>query len=759
MQDQFYEQTEEEEIKLTDYLHIISRYKWLIIAIFVLVVAATVIYTYHSPKIYSASSTIMLEEKSSENLLFSSMANKATSINNYIEILKSRPVLEAAYSIIQNSEIYPEIPLNPANHEEPDKFSPIGAIKEKLAVESQRETDIIKISYESTHPGEAKLVANALALGLQNKDNEYARIEFKNVREFLENRLDETERRLRNSEEDLRSYKIDKGISMLSEETTQIIEQSAELELLLSEAETEYAVAKNRLDFLTSELSDQDKLLSDVNSIITTPLLEQLRREIVTNQSKYLNLLSKPSYSPDHPELVALKNQIDNAKRQLNEEIQKTTNVKAGTADPLVYRADLISSISKARVEKNIAESKVENLRKSVEQYNRQLSLLPDAEIELARLERNNRINEKTYTMLNEKFEEARIAEKSKMGKIRIVEEAQLPGAPIKPNKKMNLLIAIVLGLGGGIGSSFLLHSLDSKIRTFDDVRNYVSLPILGTIPFIRVHDSDIDYLEKQIKNATDKEKEELKQIKQQVESKLITNYAPKSSISESFRMLRTNIVAKKKKDQPLSLLVTSSGPKEGKSTIISNLAVALSQMDKKVILVDLDLRRPMQHKIFDLEKNEGISDFLYDHDKALETFIKKTKIDNLDIITSGFIPPNPSELIASSHMDEVLDILKQKYDYILLDTPPTMAVTDSIILAKKVDLRALAVRINQADKIVIKRIKEILDNVDSDFTGAIINGIHPQKYYSSYEYNYYYYYYYGKEDEKKDGALPKKSS
>ncbi|MDY6916135.1 MAG: Wzz/FepE/Etk N-terminal domain-containing protein, partial [Candidatus Cloacimonadota bacterium] len=116
MQNQFYEQPEEQEIKLTDYLHIINRYKWLILTLFILIVAAVVLYTYNSPKIYSASSTIMLEEKSSENLLFSSVTNKATSINNYIEILKSRPVVEEAYNTIRNSEIFPEIPLNPENH-------------------------------------------------------------------------------------------------------------------------------------------------------------------------------------------------------------------------------------------------------------------------------------------------------------------------------------------------------------------------------------------------------------------------------------------------------------------------------------------------------------------------------------------------------------------------------------------------------------------------------------------------------------------
>lgn len=740
----FNEDFEEQEIKLTDYLNIIIRFKWIVASIFIAIFVISFIYTAKAPRIYKATSKVLLEEKMGSNLFFSTMSNKASSINNHIQILQSFPVMKIANQILSRLDEYKNFPISQI------EGLPESYLKENLEIDTERETDILIISFESTNPLEAKEAANAAAHALMQQDTDYARIEFRNAKEFLANQLDEHDRRLRSAEEDLRTYKIEHGISMLSEETQKLIEQSSDLTAILSEAETELDVANNHLNFLKDELTEQDIFLADVNSVLSSPLLEQLKRETVTLQTQYINFLTKSEYSTDHPELVALKKSIESAKIKLNEEIQRILQVKSGSADPLKFRSSLIEKISTAQIEQNINSSKVVSLRQAVEKYNERMSLLPDTEIQLARLERNYQINEKTYTMLIEKYEEAKIAEKSKIGKIRIVEEARIPNIPIKPNKKMNMMIAIVLGLGLGIGAALLIHSIDSKIRTFDDVRKYVSLPVLGTIPLIQTDDIELDNLEQKIETAKGSEKIDLKKIYQQIQAKLITNYSPKSSVAEAFRILRTNIISRKKNSDCTTILITSSGPKEGKSTIQANMATALAQMDAKVILVDLDLRRPMVHKIMDFDKEIGISDFLMDKSTEIESIIKKSNVNNLDIITSGIIPPNPSELLASKRMDEAIENLKEKYDYVLFDSPPVIAVTDSMVMANKVDLLILAVRVDQADKNVVKRTKELLDNIKIDIAGVVINGIQPHKYYNSYEYNYYYYYYYGKSEEKK---------
>lgn len=735
---------DEQEIKLSDYLNVIMRYKWLVILLFILTVSIAVIYTTRAPRIYQATTRILLEDKSSSNILFTSFRNQGNSINNNIQILKSNPVMEIADQIMSKHPDYNQFPINTI------EGSPVGYLKNNLSVSTERDTDILIISFQSTSPLEAREAANAAAQALIQQDTDYARIELRSTREFLSDQLEENERELRASEEDLRAYKIEHGVSMLSAETEELIRQSSDLSALLSQAETELDVANKHLSFLKKELSAQDTLLLDVNSVLTSPLLEQLKAEIVINQTQYVNFLTRSEYSPDHPELQSLNRAIENAKTRLNAEIQRIIMIRAGSTDPLQYRSNLIEKIATAQIDQNLKESKVISLQEAVETYNRQMSLLPDTEIELARLERNNQINVKLYTMLIEKFEEAKILERSKIGNIRLVEEAMIPSNPIKPNVRMNMIIAVVLGLGLGIGSALLLHSLDSKIRTFDDVRKYVALPLLGTIPYIHVADSDLDKIDEQLATAKGEAKKNLLISKHQLEAKLITNYSPKSSSAEAFRIFRTNIVTRKKPNESLTILITSAGPGEGKSTIHSNLATTLSQMEARVILVDLDLRRPMIHKLLDLEKENGISDFLVDKSTKIESFIKKSHVPNLEVITSGFVPPNPSELLASKRMDEAIAYLKQNYDYILLDSPPVIAVTDTMVMARNADIMTLVVRVSQADKNVIKRAKELLDNINVSIAGAVINGIYPQKYYSGYEYNYYYYYYYGKKEDSK---------
>lgn len=743
-QNKYNEDFEEQEIRLKDYLNIILRFKWIVASIFLAIFIVSFIYTAKAPRIYKATSKVLLEEKMGSNLFFTSMSNKASSINNNIQILQSFPVMKITNQILSRHGEYNSFPISQLEGQ-PESY-----LKQNLGVDTERETDILIINFNSTSPLEAKEVANAAAHALMQQDTDYARREFRNAREFLANQLDEYDRRLRSAEEELRTYKIEHGVSMLSEETQKLIEQSSDLNALLSEAETELDVANNHLSFLKEELTEQDDFLADVNSVLSSPLMEQLKKETVALQTQYINFLTKSEYSPDHPELVTLKSSIESAKLKLQDELQRILQVKSGSADPLMFRSNLIEKISIAQIEQNIKSSKVTSLRAAVEQYNEKMSQLPDTEVQLARLERNYRIHEKTYTMLIEKYEEAKIAEKSKIGKIRIVEEARIPNAPIKPNKKMNMLIGIVLGLGLGIGAALLVHSLDSKIRTFDDVRKYVSLPVLGTIPLIQTDDIEIDNLEQKISTVSGSEQEEFEKIHRQVQAKLITHYSPKSSTSEAFRILRTNIISRKNNTGCTTILITSSGPKEGKSTIQANMATALAQMDSKVVLVDLDLRRPMVHTLLGFNKENGISDFLMDQSTDIENIIKPTNIKNLDIITSGIIPPNPSELLASKRMDEAIISLKERYDYVLFDSPPVIAVTDSMVMANKVDQLILAIRVDQADKNVVRRTKELLENINVDIAGVVINGIQPHRYYNSYEYNYYYYYYYGKSEEKK---------
>lgn len=748
MQNYSYEKNiDSDEISLKDYLTITLRYKWLIIAIFLLSVSLGVFYLTKAHKIYQATSTILIEDKMSNDVLFKMPTITKSSINNNIEIIKSNPVLEIAYGILKKNKNFKSLPISQLS-----KRGAILYLKGSISVENKMNTDILTINATSESPLEANLITDAIAESLKKQNTNYARLEFTSVREFLGSQLEESEMRLRSSEEELRLFKIENGISILDEETKKLIEESSDLSAMLSTSETDLKVASDHLKFLEKQLSQQDSMLINVNSVLTTPTLNNLIQTIIAKQDQYLAYLSQPGYTKEHPQLEMMKKEIDASKKKLQQELKKIIVFKSGSANPLDYRSDLTLKISSAKIEKNIAEAKVQSLKKEIEKYNKKMSLLPDTELQLARLDRNFKIDEKTYSLLNEKYEDAKIAEKSKIGNVRIVERATLPVSPIKPKKKLVLMLSILLGLGLGIGTALLLNSMDSKIRTFEDIKHYVNVPILGTIPFINIDDSDIEYIDRLLKESEEKDKKNVKFLQQLIESRLITQYAPKSSTSESFRILRTNIVSQKQENKPMSIVISSSGPKEGKSTIISNLSIALAQMDAKVVLVDLDLRRPMVHTLFGYNKENGITDILNQEVMNPEEYIQKSPIKNLDVITSGFIPPNPSELLSGQRMIELMEYLNSNYDYVLYDAPPVIAVTDTMIIAKHTDMLLLVARVELAEKTVIKRVKEIFDNLSIEISGVIVNGIQPHRYYSSYEYNYYYYYYYGTASKKKKG-------
>jgi capsular exopolysaccharide synthesis family protein len=228
------------------------------------------------------------------------------------------------------------------------------------------------------------------------------------------------------------------------------------------------------------------------------------------------------------------------------------------------------------------------------------------------------------------------------------------------------------------------------------------------------------------------------------IESRLITHFAPKSPISEAYRTLRTNIQYSKIDRHIKTVLVTSSGMGEGKSTSVANLAITFAQTGAKTLLVDTDLRRPVLHGIFSYPRNEGLTNVLLGR-LTLEEVLKPTKIDNLFLITSGMLPPNPSELLSSQVMEKFIAEISTKFDVALFDTPPVIAVTDAAVLATKLDGCILVVRSGKTNREALFRSKVLLENVKANVFGILVNGVNVERIYGS----YYYYYYSGEGKEK----------
>ena len=749
-----------DEMSILEYFRIVLFYKWLVLLIFLSVLALTLVYTLSRPNIYEATSVVLLDERNpaQDFMMFTHGGLSRSSINNTIAILNSRPVINLAIQYIQRHPESDYFPLMMADDSETTDL--VMKIRKQKNAATSRETDTISISFQSTDPNEAMVVANALADALIQQNTQFARLEFTNAREFLESQLEVVIKRLQASEEDLRDFKVDSGIFHLSTETDHLIERSAIASANLLSAQAEYTIARNNLNYLENELSIQDSLLLNVALSISTPFIEQLKAEVVRIMSRITTLMNNNEYSATHPEIVRLNRALDNATTTLDEEIRKTLAIRAGSIDVFGFRNDLIQSISTAQINENLAYARVNSYQNIVDTFDQRLSLLPDTEMELARLQRNYRIDEQIFSLLAENLEDARVAEQARVGNLRIIDRAIIPTLPVIPNRKLNILVGCVVGFILSVSVALILHNSDTKVRTLDDIEKFVKYPVLGTIPLM----TEKDILVKPPPASSTKyEWGEGNDIAPPMKYewggeggdsiKLITHYAPKSPVAEAYRTLRTNIIAKKGAG-PLSMTITSSGPSEGKSTTLANLAITLAQMDSKVIIVDFDLRRPMIHNIFENDRNNGTSDFLTDPEIKMETIIKQSGIHNLDIITSGIIPHNPSELIASKRTDEMIAYLKDRYEYVLFDIPPVIAVTDAMIMAKKVDMLAMVILINNTDRTVIQRTQTMLENINIHVSGIVVNGIVYENYYRGYSYYYHYYYYYYGDKKKKRSFL-----
>ena len=332
---------------------------------------------------------------------------------------------------------------------------------------------------------------------------------------------------------------------------------------------------------------------------------------------------------------------------------------------------------------------------------------------------------------MSQKLEEAKIGEASKLSKIRIIDKA-IPGAvPVKPKKMQNMLFGLLLGIGLGAAVAMLLELFDNTVKSIEQLERR-GLSVLAMIPSIgtgKTRHNSKRYL-KQDKNVA------------KLHRRLITHEDPKSPVSEAYRSLRTSLMYTRKDEQCNMILASSPGPGEGKTTTIANLAITYANLSKKTLLVDSDLRKPVLHNVFKKDKTPGLTSYLSSK-SHLDEIINKTDIANLDLITSGIITPNPSEILESKKMIDFIEKIKDKYDVVLFDSPPLIAVTDPYVLLKYIHQFILIVRPCITERGALDRIVSSTRHADLDITGVVMNAISEENAYGAgYYYNYYQYYY-----------------
>jgi polysaccharide biosynthesis transport protein len=313
---------------------------------------------------------------------------------------------------------------------------------------------------------------------------------------------------------------------------------------------------------------------------------------------------------------------------------------------------------------------------------------------------------------------------------ILVVDQAEVPMRPYKPNKQLNLMLAAVIGLFLGMGLAFFFEYLDNTIKTPDDLEQLVQLPSFGMVPEIS-HDR-----QKKLEGS------------HSCPVELITHGHPKSMLSEAYRNIRTSILLSFSEKPPKKLIITSPNPSEGKTTTAINTAIALSQTGAQVLVIDCDMRNPRVHRVFGEDNGMGLSSHLSGN-ADLESVMVGSEVANLHCIFAGPIPPNPSELLGSNIFKKMIERLSESFDHIILDTPPILGFADSVILSKLVEGVILVVTAGKTPKETLLHAKEQLQQVNAKILGVVINRVDIRR--SDYGYYYYrYHYYYGAKDGKK---------
>ncbi len=776
---------------VTDYLRILYRSRWVIAACFLLVLAVTFYLNFTAVPLYQADAKVMVKVESNLGLPMldaSAYWQMETMISNQIEILRGRAIAKSVAQKLLASPQAAELPMLQSHSDAKSRWQRLaGAVRallgrsaaddaghrhagnglrdvEELArtlpgyltIAPIRNTDMIMISATSEDPREAMLVANAYVEAFSDLNRAMSQAEVRQVKNFLENQLSVIQQQLAESEIALKEFTEAQGTMTLPDEASSLVEKLVEFEALYQESLAELESSRQRLRFIDQQLGR--KLEIEVTA--ATSYLEELQREMAALQqeraSQVVYLVNNGNYDEANPRLQQLDGQIHALTQKFKEEFAQ--HAAEDLVGPQALHDELYLRKFEVEASLQALQPKVASLQEIVADYTRKLESLPEKKLVLARLQRSAQVEEKIYLMMKQKYEELRITEVGQLGDVRIIEPAEIPEEPLGPNKKLNLILGMLFGLSLGVGLAFLIDMLDNSVRTVEDLER-MGQPVLGSIPFIKEAEA-LQRLKTSLNgsangvhngSANGNAHAPANGEGWRMAARLISHFAPKSPIAEAYRTLRTNIQYTHI-DKPLrTLLVTSPGPGDGKSTSVANLAIVMAQMGTKVLLIDADLRRPVLHSVFKLDRRIGLSNVLAGRAEFSEA-IAPTDIDNLHVMTCGTLPPNPSELLGSSTMQRTIEALKSEYEIVLFDSPPAIAVTDAAVLARLVDGVFLVVKAGHTNKEATFRAHTLLQQVKARVLGTLLNSVKMESMYGSYYYYYHYHYY----AHNSNGKLPK---
>jgi len=736
---------------LKDYLNIILKRKWLAITFFLLLLTAGTVRSLLLPEVYEAAATLLIERENPrlqdieevysvdlkwmdyhqtqyEILRSRSLAREVITrlklwenpefnivwTSSFITIIRGKiseitsqltsllkNLIKMILGIKQETQVRDvEVPLKdmaplPLPAPEIDEASMsrlIDAYLLRLSIEPIQETRLVIIGFRGRYPQLITQIINTHAktyidLNIKTK-YEITRIAMNAIAQELE----DLKMRGETAQKSLQQFKEKEDIvaldsimfSKTAEQDNIIVQKISQLNNNLTEAKLKRIELETVYEQL-KRIIDHPQEIEAFPEIIQNSLIQSYKREYSDLLREHLELSER--YGEKHPKMVILKSQIEEKKATIKTEAER-----------------LAKSIETQYLTAKENERKVE---RALEGYKQEAMLLNRKAIEYDLLKREADTNRELYDLIQKKLKEAHITSGMAATNISIIDYAEVPLGPILPKRRSHILLSAMLGLIVGIGLTYLFEYLDNTIKSSDDVERHLRrLPFLGPIGSFST-----------------------------LESELITIIKPESNFSESFRNVRTNLLLNPSNHGYKTFLITSPDRGEGKTLVSANLAIAMTQHSKKVLLIDANMRMPRLYSLFDVENSPGLSDYLTG-DAPLETILKTTEISDVSIITAGKIPLDPLQLLSSESMVTIIEKMEKEFDYIVIDTPGISVGPDAAVISRLVDGVVVLTQFGKTPRALAQQAIDQLSSIQVKLSGVVINNIDYRK--GRYHFPYY---------------------
>jgi len=579
----------------------------------------------------------------------------------------------------------------------------------KLTVSDIEKTDVLKVSYKDSEPQKAATVVNTLMAAYLEHNVSSRRKAAASAREFIEEQLPKAEAIVSKAEAELARFREKNKVYALQEEASQSLQLLGNLQNQVGEIRTKLADISARSQQIRNQLDISSQQALNMTSLNQAGGVQDILKEVQQVESQLAS--RRTVLTNTHPEIVALESKYSALKNLLQNRIRRTVGTDAGQLDGRLQEGELKQQLAAELVNLESTSLGLTNqlsvLSELQTSYKERLENLPKLEQQQRELERKVEAAQSTYSLLLKKLQETRIAENQNIGNASEVSEALIPQEPVS-SQLINYLSASLLGMLVSLATMYLLESQDKSIKTIEEAKELTGLTLLGVIP-------DFSKPKKSILGKQDSEA---------AYPALIVRDAPRSPISEAFRMLRANLKFMSADKELKVIVVTSSVPQEGKSTVAANLATSMAQMERRVLLIDGDLHRPSQHHIWELPNAQGLSNVIVGQVEVM-TAIKKG-MDNLDVLTCGAVPPSPASLLDSKRMASLIESFRSYYDYVIIDAPSLNLAADAATLGQMADGVLLVLRPGVVDSVNAAFACEMLEKSGQNVLGQVVNGVVP---------------------------------